>query len=113
MLDEYHDGGQPAWWWLFFTVFLGYLSFARVEGIAAPIVLVWLIGNSVTTEAENLRESARLRVDNVRIERLATLGERERIAQLVPAPVLRADFREVAELSETSRGEGGFGSTGR
>jgi dUTP pyrophosphatase len=37
----------------------------------------------------------------------------ERIAQLVPAPVLKADFREVAELGETSRGAGGFGSTGR
>ena len=37
----------------------------------------------------------------------------ERIAQLVPAPVLRGDFREVAELSETGRGTGGFGSTGR
>jgi dUTP pyrophosphatase len=37
----------------------------------------------------------------------------ERIAQLVPAPVLRADFREVAALNETSRGAGGFGSTGR
>jgi dUTP pyrophosphatase len=37
----------------------------------------------------------------------------ERIAQLVPAPVLRARFREVPELSETSRGKEGFGSTGR
>jgi dUTP pyrophosphatase len=37
----------------------------------------------------------------------------ERIAQLVPAPVLRANFREVEALSETSRGAGGFGSTGR
>src|SRR3954467_864861 len=37
----------------------------------------------------------------------------ERIAQLVPAPVLRADFVEVATLSETGRGAGGFGSTGR
>ena len=37
----------------------------------------------------------------------------ERIAQLVPAPVLTAQFREVAELSETGRGAGGFGSTGR
>jgi dUTP pyrophosphatase len=37
----------------------------------------------------------------------------ERIAQLVPAPVLKADFREVATLDETSRGAGGFGSTGR
>jgi dUTP pyrophosphatase len=37
----------------------------------------------------------------------------ERIAQLVPAPVQRAAFREVAELDETGRGGGGFGSTGR
>jgi dUTP pyrophosphatase len=37
----------------------------------------------------------------------------ERIAQLVPAPVLRADFVEVASLEETERGAGGFGSTGR
>jgi dUTP pyrophosphatase len=37
----------------------------------------------------------------------------ERIAQLVPANVLTAAFREVEALSETSRGSGGFGSTGR
>ena len=37
----------------------------------------------------------------------------ERIAQLVPAPVLRADFVEVTELGQTQRGSGGFGSTGR
>lgn len=36
-------GIAPAWWWLFFTVFLGYLGFARVEGIAAPIVLIGLL----------------------------------------------------------------------
>jgi dUTP pyrophosphatase len=37
----------------------------------------------------------------------------ERIAQLVPAPVLQSNFREVELLGETSRGAGGFGSTGR
>ncbi|HEY0413483.1 MAG TPA: dUTP diphosphatase [Allosphingosinicella sp.] len=37
----------------------------------------------------------------------------ERIAQLVPAPVLRAAFRELPALDETGRGGGGFGSTGR
>ena len=37
----------------------------------------------------------------------------ERIAQLVPAPVLKAHFVEVDELAETSRGAGGFGSTGQ
>jgi len=36
----------------------------------------------------------------------------ERIAQLIIAKHERADWVEVQELSETSRGEGGFGSTG-
>lgn len=42
-----------------------------------------------------------------------TIARGDRIAQLVPAPVLRATLDEVAELDETSRGAGGFGSTGR
>ena len=37
----------------------------------------------------------------------------ERIAQLVPAPVLEARFVEAEELEDTGRGGGGFGSTGR
>jgi dUTP pyrophosphatase len=37
----------------------------------------------------------------------------DRIAQLVPAPVLRSTFTEVEALDETARGQGGFGSTGR
>jgi len=37
----------------------------------------------------------------------------ERIAQLVPAAVLRADFKVVDLLGQTERGAGGFGSTGR
>jgi len=36
----------------------------------------------------------------------------ERIAQLVIAPVCKADITEVNVLSETVRGGGGFGSTG-
>ena len=50
---------------------------------------------------------------------LANLGDApfpiargDRIAQLVPAPVLRAELAEVATLDETERGAGGFGSTG-
>ena len=37
----------------------------------------------------------------------------ERIAQLVVAPFLKAEFTLTDELSDTVRGEGGFGSTGR
>ncbi|MGF7150885.1 dUTP pyrophosphatase [Sphingomonas zeicaulis] len=36
----------------------------------------------------------------------------DRIAQLVPGPVLTAEFEEVADLDDTVRGAGGFGSTG-
>ena len=36
----------------------------------------------------------------------------ERVAQLVIAPYIRADFCECADLGETERGTGGFGSTG-
>ena len=37
----------------------------------------------------------------------------ERIAQMVIAPVTRAELSVVAALDETQRGAGGFGSTGR
>jgi dUTP pyrophosphatase len=36
----------------------------------------------------------------------------DRVAQLVLAPVVQAAWQEVAELDTTSRGTGGFGSTG-
>lgn len=42
-----------------------------------------------------------------------TIAAGERIAQLVIAPYLAASFEEAAELSDTSRGTGGFGSTGK
>ncbi|MFV0571615.1 MAG: dUTP diphosphatase [Xanthomarina gelatinilytica] len=41
-----------------------------------------------------------------------TIENGERIAQLVIAKHERAEWMEVKTLSETSRGEGGFGSTG-
>ena len=37
----------------------------------------------------------------------------ERIAQFMIVPFLRAEFTESEALSDTARGEGGFGSTGR
>lgn len=37
----------------------------------------------------------------------------DRVAQMVIAPVVQAQIVEVNELSETSRGSGGFGSTGK
>lgn len=42
-----------------------------------------------------------------------TIAPNERIAQMVIAPFLAASFHEVDELSDTVRGAGGFGSTGK
>lgn len=41
-----------------------------------------------------------------------TIEHGDRIAQMVVAPVLQAQFTLVRALSETERGSGGFGSTG-
>jgi len=41
------------------------------------------------------------------------IENRERIAQLVIAPYIKAEFTECDSLEESVRGEGGFGSTGR
>ena len=41
-----------------------------------------------------------------------TVAVGERIAQLVVAPYITAEFVEAKELSDTVRGAGGFGSTG-
>lgn len=41
-----------------------------------------------------------------------TVAVGERVAQLVVAPYITAEFTEAEELSDTVRGAGGFGSTG-
>ena len=43
---------------------------------------------------------------------IVTIEPKERIAQLVITPYLTASFIETDTLSDTVRGEGGFGSTG-
>ena len=44
---------------------------------------------------------------------IQTVDPKERIAQLVITPFLKADFELSDELSDTVRGAGGFGSTGK
>ncbi len=41
------------------------------------------------------------------------INDQDRCAQLVVAPVYQAQFELVSDLSNTERGVGGFGSTGR
>lgn len=43
VLSRSRSAVVAGWWWVVFTVFLGYLSFARVEGVAAPIVFIGLL----------------------------------------------------------------------
>ena len=45
-------------------------------------------------------------------EKVAEVEPYERIAQLAIVPFLKAEFEEAEELTDTIRGEGGFGSTG-
>ncbi len=45
------------------------------------------------------------------VERVVT--DKERIAQIVIQPYLQVEFTETKELSDTERGQGGFGSTGK
>lgn len=42
-----------------------------------------------------------------------TIHPGDRIAQLVFCPIAQANWKSVEQLSETTRGEGGFGHTGK
>ncbi len=48
-----------------------------------------------------------------RSQEIFTLKTGERLAQLVIVPVVQANFEIVREFTETERGAGGFGSSGR
>ena len=53
-------------------------------------------------------------VRNVSIDNLGKVySVGERIAQLIIIPYPKIEFQEVEELSETDRGKGGYGSTGK
>ena len=41
------------------------------------------------------------------------VNDKDRIAQMILAPVIKMNLEEVDTLPETVRGEGGFGSTGK
>jgi dUTP pyrophosphatase len=68
--------------------------------------------NTPGTIDEDYRGEVKVILANLGAEPFA-VRRGERIAQLVPAPVLKAAFREVETLEETARGAGGFGSTGQ
>src|SRR6476646_9781502 len=68
--------------------------------------------NAPGTVDSDYRGELRIIIDNLGAEPV-TLHRGDRIAQIVFAPVARAEFERVSELPPTSRGSGGFGSSGK
>ncbi len=68
--------------------------------------------NCVGTVDEDYRGEVMVGLVNLSNETF-TVKRGERIAQMVIAAVTKAEIETVSVLSETQRGEGGFGSTGR
>jgi len=69
------------------------------------------LANTPGTIDEDYRGELKIILVNLGDESFA-IARGDRIAQLVLAPVIRAQWSEVEELDATERGEGGFGSTG-
>jgi dUTP pyrophosphatase len=77
---------------------------AREHGIT-------LVNSPGTIDADYRGEIAILVINHG--DKLVRIEAGQRIGQLVIAPVVRAELVVVDELSDTKRGTGGFGSTGR
>ena len=67
--------------------------------------------NTPGTVDEDYRGELQVIVMNAGTEPF-TVERGMRIAQAIVAPVVRGAWKEVSELPDTARGEGGFGSTG-
>ena len=61
--------------------------------------------------ARNIDEKG-IRIDDYVSDGSYIIRKGDRIVQGVIVPVVRAEFEEVSELSETDRGSGGFGHSG-
>lgn len=71
-----------------------------------------LVPNSPGTVDEDFRGQIQVGILNAG-QVAFTINHADRIAQAVIAPVLKPAIVEVETLSDTDRGAGGFGSTGR
>jgi dUTP pyrophosphatase len=70
-----------------------------------------IVGNSPGTIDEGYRGEIKVILFNLSGETFC-VKKGDKIGQMVIKPVEQADFLEVDELSDSERGEGGFGSTG-
>ena len=84
------------------------------SGISAKTKL--RISNAPGTIDEDYKGNVKIILDNIDFKKnkrlYTTIKKGERICQAKLVPVIRAEFVEVEELSETERGDKGIGSTG-
>jgi dUTP pyrophosphatase len=95
---------------LFIELPIGYEAQVRPRSGLAAKKGITVLNSPGTVDADYRGEIGVILVNLSTEEFVIENGER--IAQLIIAKHERADWTEVTELSETSRGEGGFGSTG-
>ncbi len=81
------------------------------SGLAANLGVFVL--NSPGTIDSDYRGEVKIILHNTSRHNTHQISKGNRIAQLILAPVIRAQPIEVESLSDTDRGENGFGSTGR
>ena len=79
------------------------------SGLAAKNTLTVL--NTPGTIDSDYRGEIKVIIINLGITEFK-VEDKLRIAQMVLCPVIKAEFEEVDNLNMTTRGEGGFGSTG-
>ncbi len=90
----------------------GYAAFVHPRSGLAARYGVALVNSPGTVDA-GYRGEVKVIVVNLDRNAPVVFHRGDRIAQLVVQRVERARFREVAQLPDTVRGTGGFGSTGR
>ena len=89
---------------------IGYVGFIYARsGLATKKGLV--LANQVGIIDSDYRGEVMISIYN-RSSSACTITNHERIAQIVIAPYINAEFIESSSLSDTQRGKGGFGSTG-
>lgn len=71
-----------------------------------------ILSNGIGVIDEDYRGEIAMSVTNLGEETI-TIEDGERVAQMILVPYTQAEIEFADELEETSRGEGGFGSSGR
>lgn len=108
MLPAKRPGSLPGWRWKFRRAAPG-LVYAR-SGLATKRGLA--PANKVVVIDSDYRGEITVVLYNHGPEP-QTISSGERIAQLIVTPVLTPAYTETDRLTETLRGTGGFGSTGK